>query len=75
MIRDLCDGQLEGAEIGSTEIIFTPEKIKGGLHTADTKTAGYVSLTFHVSMGSAVRPAFRCRDYHLRDKFLHLLEL
>ncbi|XP_023390850.1 RNA 3'-terminal phosphate cyclase [Pteropus vampyrus] len=28
MIRDLCDGQLEGAEIGSTEIRFTPEKIK-----------------------------------------------
>ncbi|XP_020761729.1 RNA 3'-terminal phosphate cyclase isoform X3 [Odocoileus virginianus] len=40
MIRDLCDGQLEGAEIGSTEITFTPEKIKGGVHTADTKTAG-----------------------------------
>lgn len=46
MIRDLCDGQLEGAEIGSTEIMFTPEKIKGGIHTADTKTAGYVSVTF-----------------------------
>ncbi|KAJ8784594.1 hypothetical protein J1605_007945 [Eschrichtius robustus] len=28
MIRDFCDGQLEGAEIGSTEIMFTPEKIK-----------------------------------------------
>ncbi|KAF6293688.1 RNA 3'-terminal phosphate cyclase [Rhinolophus ferrumequinum] len=40
MIQDLCDGQLEGAEIGSTEIMFTPEKIKGGIHTADTKTAG-----------------------------------
>uniref|UniRef100_A0A8C7C0I9 RNA 3'-terminal phosphate cyclase n=1 Tax=Neovison vison TaxID=452646 RepID=A0A8C7C0I9_NEOVI len=51
MIRDLCDGQLEGAEIGSTEIMFTPEKIKGGIHTADTKTAGYVSL-----MGSLLLP-------------------
>jgi len=50
MIRDLCDGQLEGAEIGSTEITFTPEKIKGGVHTADTKTAGYVSLTFHFTI-------------------------
>uniref|UniRef100_A0A8C7CC37 RNA 3'-terminal phosphate cyclase n=1 Tax=Neovison vison TaxID=452646 RepID=A0A8C7CC37_NEOVI len=47
MIRDLCDGQLEGAEIGSTEIMFTPEKIKGGIHTADTKTAGcnYLSIS------------------------------
>lgn len=44
MVRDLCDGNLEGAEIGSTEITFTPEKIRGGIHTADTKTAGYVIL-------------------------------
>nr|BAG61672.1 unnamed protein product [Homo sapiens] len=50
MIRDLCDGQLEGAEIGSTEITFTPEKIKGGIHTADTKTAGSVCLLMQVSM-------------------------
>lgn len=50
MIRDLCDGQLEGAEIGSTEITFIPEKIKGGIHTADTKTAGSVCLLMQVSM-------------------------
>lgn len=42
MVRDLCDGQLEGGGIGSTEITFTPGKIKGGIHVADTKTAGYV---------------------------------
>uniref|UniRef100_D6RD00 RNA 3'-terminal phosphate cyclase n=1 Tax=Mus musculus TaxID=10090 RepID=D6RD00_MOUSE len=41
MVRDLCGGHLEGAEIGSTEITFTPEKIRGGVHTADTKTAGF----------------------------------
>lgn len=56
MIRDLCDGQLEGAEIGSTEIMFTPQKIKGGIHAADTKTAGYVSVTFRLSKGLGVRP-------------------
>nr|XP_036871098.1 RNA 3'-terminal phosphate cyclase [Manis javanica] len=50
MIRDLCDGQLEGAEIGSTEIMFIPKKIKGGIHTADTKTAGSVCLLMQVSM-------------------------
>uniref|UniRef100_A0A8C0XAG2 RNA 3'-terminal phosphate cyclase n=1 Tax=Castor canadensis TaxID=51338 RepID=A0A8C0XAG2_CASCN len=50
MVRDLCDGQLDGAEIGSTEITFTPEKIKGGIHTADTKTAGSVCLLMQVSM-------------------------
>ncbi|XP_070252370.1 RNA 3'-terminal phosphate cyclase [Myotis yumanensis] len=50
MIRDLCAGQLEGADIGSTEITFTPEKIKGGSHTADTKTAGSVCLLLQVSL-------------------------
>ncbi|XP_026970275.1 RNA 3'-terminal phosphate cyclase isoform X3 [Sagmatias obliquidens] len=54
MIRDFCDGQLEGAEIGSTEIMFTPEKIKGGVHTADTKTAGSVCLLMQVSMPCAL---------------------
>ncbi|KAH0618374.1 hypothetical protein JD844_017511 [Phrynosoma platyrhinos] len=28
MVRDLCDGKMEGGEIGSTEITFTPGKIK-----------------------------------------------
>jgi RNA 3'-terminal phosphate cyclase (ATP) len=61
MVRDLCDGQLDGAEIGSTEITFTPEKIKGGIHTADTKTAGYVPLTCPVKCGSRVRPGSKSR--------------
>nr|XP_032660840.1 RNA 3'-terminal phosphate cyclase isoform X3 [Chelonoidis abingdonii] len=50
MIRDLCDGQLDGGEIGSTEITFTPGKIKGGTHIADTKTAGSVCLLLQVAM-------------------------
>ncbi|KAK1328857.1 hypothetical protein QTO34_011027 [Cnephaeus nilssonii] len=50
MIRDLCAGQLEGADIGSTEITFTPGKIQGGSHTADTKTAGSVCLLLQVSL-------------------------
>ncbi|KAG3279583.1 RTCA-like [Ictidomys tridecemlineatus] len=50
MIGDLCDGQLEGAEIVLTEVTFTPEKIKGGIHIADTKTAGSVCLLMQASM-------------------------
>lgn len=50
MVRDLCAGQLEGADIGSTEITFTPGKIHGGSHTADTKTAGSVCLLLQVSL-------------------------
>ncbi|KAJ7332448.1 hypothetical protein JRQ81_014628 [Phrynocephalus forsythii] len=50
MVRDLCDGHMEGGEIGSTEITFTPGKIKGGIHVADTKTAGSVCLLMQVAM-------------------------
>ncbi|XP_075038638.1 RNA 3'-terminal phosphate cyclase [Mixophyes fleayi] len=49
-VRDLCGGQLEKAEIGSTEINFTPGKIKGGALIADTKTAGSVCLLLQVSL-------------------------
>ncbi|CAH2311602.1 RNA 3 -terminal phosphate cyclase isoform X1 [Pelobates cultripes] len=49
-VRDLCAGQLENAEIGSTEVTFTPGKIKGGALTADTKTAGSVCLLLQVSL-------------------------
>lgn len=50
MICDLCDGCLEEAKVGSTEIYFTPGKINGGNHVADTKTAGSVSLLMQVSI-------------------------
>ncbi|XP_006000085.1 RNA 3'-terminal phosphate cyclase [Latimeria chalumnae] len=50
IVRDLCDGNLEGGAVGSTEIAFTPGKIKGGSHTADTGTAGSVCLLMQVSM-------------------------
>ncbi|OXB66165.1 hypothetical protein ASZ78_012964 [Callipepla squamata] len=50
IVRDLCEGNLEGGEIGSTEITFTPGKIKGGTHIADTKTAGSVCLLMQVAM-------------------------
>ncbi|KAG8436613.1 hypothetical protein GDO86_007644 [Hymenochirus boettgeri] len=49
-VRDLCGGKLEKAEIGSTEIVFTPGKIKGGALTSDTKTAGSVCLLLQVSL-------------------------
>ena len=40
----MSEGRLKGAEIGSTEIEFTPGKIKGGEYYADTQTAGFVSF-------------------------------
>ncbi|XP_007901105.1 RNA 3'-terminal phosphate cyclase [Callorhinchus milii] len=50
MLSDLCDGCLEGAKVGSTEIVFQPSRIQGGKHLADTKTAGSVCLLMQVSI-------------------------
>uniref|UniRef100_A0A672QDT8 RNA 3'-terminal phosphate cyclase n=1 Tax=Sinocyclocheilus grahami TaxID=75366 RepID=A0A672QDT8_SINGR len=38
LVRDMCNGNLEGATVGSSEITLTPGKIKGGNHVADTRT-------------------------------------
>ncbi|NXC49703.1 RTCA cyclase, partial [Penelope pileata] len=54
IVRDLCEGELDGGEIGSTQITFAPGKIKGGIHTADTKTAGSVCLLMQVAMPCAL---------------------
>ncbi|MBN3317368.1 RTCA cyclase, partial [Atractosteus spatula] len=50
LVRDLCGGHLEGADVGSTEVMLSSGKIKGGSHVADTKTAGSVGLLLQVSL-------------------------
>ncbi|TRY94409.1 hypothetical protein DNTS_027947 [Danionella cerebrum] len=50
LVRDMCNGNLEGATVGSTEITLTPGKIKGGSHIADTHTAGSVGLLMQISL-------------------------
>lgn len=40
LIRDLTEGKLTGDEVGSTEITFHPNAIKGGKYHADPGTAG-----------------------------------
>ncbi len=40
----ITSGRLEGAKIGSTEIIFKPGKIKGGRYEFDIGTAGSITL-------------------------------
>ena len=40
LIRDLCNGRLDGAYVESTEISFQPGRMVGGSFMADTKTAG-----------------------------------
>lgn len=54
LVRDMCNGNLEGATVGSTEITLTPGKIKGGNHIADTHTAGSVGLLMQISLPCAL---------------------
>uniref|UniRef100_A0A673IWD3 RNA 3'-terminal phosphate cyclase n=1 Tax=Sinocyclocheilus rhinocerous TaxID=307959 RepID=A0A673IWD3_9TELE len=54
LVRDMCNGNLEGATVGSTEIMLTPGKIKGGNHIADTQTAGSVGLLMQISLPCAL---------------------
>ncbi|XP_062869320.1 RNA 3'-terminal phosphate cyclase [Trichomycterus rosablanca] len=54
LVRDMCDGNLEGAKVGSSEITLTPGKIKCGNYLADTHTAGSVSLLLQSSLPCAL---------------------
>lgn len=41
LVREMCNGNLKGNSIGSSEIEFHPSNLKGGEYTADAITAGY----------------------------------
>lgn len=43
-VSEICGGNLKGAELKSTEVEFTPGKIKGGNYKFDVGTAGAVTL-------------------------------
>ncbi|XP_026320670.1 RNA 3'-terminal phosphate cyclase [Hyposmocoma kahamanoa] len=54
LVAEMCQARLKGAKIGSTEIEFIPGTIKGGHYTADTKTAGSISLLLQVALPVAL---------------------
>jgi RNA 3'-terminal phosphate cyclase (ATP) len=45
-IAELCDAEVSGLEIGSSEIEFKPGDIKGGRYKFDIGTAGSITLAF-----------------------------
>lgn len=45
MAREMCNGNLTGAVIESTEIAFRPGDLKSGQFEADTQTAGYAEIS------------------------------
>merc|ERR1719186_1648399 len=44
LVRDLTGGKLDGGEFGSVEVSFRPGQLRSGQFSADTKSAGAVSL-------------------------------
>ncbi|KAL1487979.1 hypothetical protein ABEB36_015359 [Hypothenemus hampei] len=54
LIRDMSNGKLAGAHIGSTEITFHPSEIKGGSFRAFVKTAGSISLLLQAALPCAI---------------------
>ena len=42
LLGEMCQGKIEGVQVGSNEVRLFPSAITGGDYVADTKTAGYV---------------------------------
>lgn len=40
LAQRICNAKVTGVQLGSSEIEFRPDRIKGGEYTADTRTAG-----------------------------------
>lgn len=54
LIKDLCNAETEGLEIGSSEITFKPGEIKGGEYKFDIGTAGSIVLVCQTCILSLV---------------------
>eukprot|EP00051_Salpingoeca_urceolata_P004999 m.69531 g.69531 ORF g.69531 m.69531 type:complete len:379 (-) comp13996_c0_seq2:98-1234(-) len=54
LISNMCDGHLQGGEVGSMEISLTPSAYRAGDFEADTKTAGSVSLLVQSALPCAL---------------------
>jgi RNA 3'-terminal phosphate cyclase (ATP) len=53
-IRDICDAEVEGLFVHSTNLKFTPHDVKAGTYTFDVGTAGSMTLVFQASLLSAL---------------------
>ncbi|CAB3373349.1 Hypothetical predicted protein [Cloeon dipterum] len=65
LVRDMCNGELENAHLGSTEIIFRPGKITSGTFSSKISTAGSVSLLMQIAVPCALFAPGPC-NFNLR---------
>jgi RNA 3'-terminal phosphate cyclase (ATP) len=54
-LADLCDAKTSGVEPGSSEICFSPGRIRGGSHKVDIGTAGSVTLLLQCLLPALLR--------------------
>jgi len=54
-VAALCDAEVEGGAVGSTELRFRPESLHGGVFTFDVGTAGAIPLVLQAVLPPAVR--------------------
>ena len=70
LVAEICQGELQGGEIGSKEISLHPRHITSGHHLADTKTAGSCMLLAQVcTHASKLYKNFSCMDTQCKDIF------
>lgn len=54
-VASLCDGQVDGAHLGSTSIRFRPGRALGGTYRLDVGTAGSITLVLQACMLASLR--------------------
>lgn len=63
-LAELCEGEVEGLQIGSTNIVFRPGPIRGGTFRFDVGTAGSIPLVLQAILPAAVASG-KTFDLHL----------
>ncbi len=61
LLAEISGGKLEGAEIGSGEIIFGPGEISGGRFSFDIGTAGSCTLLLQAALPVMLSAQHKCR--------------
>jgi RNA 3'-phosphate cyclase len=54
-VATICDAQIEGAEVGSTQITFAPGKVMPGRYRLDVGTAGSITLVLQACLLASAR--------------------
>jgi RNA 3'-terminal phosphate cyclase (ATP) len=54
-LAGICDAEIKGAEPGSSEVVFSPKRIRGGSYLAEIGTAGSVTLLMQCLLPALLR--------------------